>query len=519
MSFNVTFYTFTKKANSTAQPSASGSTYACVGKNPLSVTNPRLQLKLADGAADNPAAWNYAYIPSFSRYYWVSEWTNSGPIWEASLVVDVLASWKTNIGNQSLYVYRSSHSYNDRVPDSAYPQKAIPQRGNLTLPKPWTIGGANAASAAANTGTIVAGIASENGTKYYAFGPGNWNTFLSYLFSDDYYEDVLSTFGATEYPEAKVAVNPLQFITSAIFVPLSVGSGNYQIPYASTTTHIIVGNVSVPASNQTSNYTAYVLSEDNPAPWTYTLVTVNDPPFVSHPQAATRGKWLNFAPYTEYELFYPPCGVIQLDPDIMSEAKTIVIRVYMDYKASKGMLEVVGTFTDAAPNYERKIYRGEFNIGAPIQLSNVISPGGTPSERVLLSDVSDAYGSIPSVIGNEPSGFVASGLYSAVKKIPIVGSMISNGVSSAVHGRIPRYSSTGYFGSTACMSGTPTLTYTWWILADEDNASKGRPLCEIRQLSTIPGFIVADPDDMSIPCTEPEFAEIQNAVSGGFFYE
>lgn len=511
MSFSVTFYTFSKKSNSTARPSGSGTSYNCTGKLPISLTAPRLQFRIADGASDNPTAWNYAYVPAFSRYYFVTEWTNAGPIWEASLRVDTLASWKTDIGAASMYVYRSSYRFNRRVGDSAYPQKVVPNQTVYTLPKPWTVGGTNAAGDIFTTAHIIAGIISGNGTKYYAFTPANWTAFFNGLFSNAYYNAVLSTFGATEYPEAKTVVDPLQYIASAVYVPLGVGSGNYQIPYSQQVDRIKVGTVTV-GSTVPASFTAYEVYTTMPdVPWTYTITGANGeaPALAPHPQAAVRGDWLNFSPYTDIELFYPPLGVIQLDPDVVSNVEQLVFRVYMDYKAAQGMLEVVGKKT-SFPQHERQLFRGQFSIGASILLNNVLTPGSSASSRASYSAASRIFGN--------GDGF-AGAMYNLVSKIPVVGGMFENGVSSYVHGQVPHLSTNGSNGTVVDMGGTPQIVVNHWVLADEDNASKGRPLCEVCQISTVPGFITACPDDLSLSCTAAELQEIKSAINTGFFYE
>ena len=510
MSFSVTFYTFTKKGNSTARPSGSGTSFDCQAKLPMSLTAPRLQIKLADGASANPTTWNYVYIPSFNRYYNITEWTNVGALWEASLRVDVLASWKNQIGASSLYVYRSSYRYTSRLVDSAYPKKTIPSQAKYTLPKPWTVGGTNAAGDIFSVAHILAGIISGNGTKYYAFSPTNWNAFLNGLFSNDYYVAVLSAFGAIEYPEAKVAVNPLQFIASAVYVPLGVGSGNYTIPIVSTVNAVKVGNVTV-GTTVPATFTAYEVYTTMPdTPWTYTITAQNAPPALApHPQAATRGEWLNYAPYTEYELFYPPLGVIKLDPDVVSNVEQLIFRLFMDYKAATGMLEVVGNRT-SFPQHERHLFRGEFSIGASIMLSNVLTPGSSTSGRMSYSAASNIFG--------DGDGF-AGGMWGIMSKIPVLGGMWENGVSSYVQGQVPKMTMTGNNGTVVGMGGTPQLIVNHWLLADEDNQSKGRPLCEVCQISTLPGFLTVCPDDLELPCTSSELQEIKSLLSSGFFYE
>ena len=103
--------------------------------------------------------------------------------------------------------------------------------------------------------------------------------------------------------------------------------------------------------------------------------------------------------------------------------------------------------------------------------------------------------------------------------LPVVGGIMNNAIENTLHGMSPKLFSTGQFGSTAMMGGQPRLIVTHWLYAPDDLNGKGRPLCDIRQLSAIPGFITAEADELSIPCTDPELAEIQEAVRSGFWYE
>lgn len=58
-----------------------------------SVVNPSIMIK-----HDNPSAFNYAYIPEFSRYYFITDITSVRTgLWEISMHVDVLMSFKESI--------------------------------------------------------------------------------------------------------------------------------------------------------------------------------------------------------------------------------------------------------------------------------------------------------------------------------------------------------------------------------------------------------------------------------------
>ena len=64
---------------------------------------------------------NYAYIPEFGRYYFVSPPTNKGAkIWELKLHVDVLLTYSQGILNAPCIVAKSSSNYNLYLNDANY---------------------------------------------------------------------------------------------------------------------------------------------------------------------------------------------------------------------------------------------------------------------------------------------------------------------------------------------------------------------------------------------------------------
>jgi hypothetical protein len=92
-------------------------------------------------------------------------------------------------------------------------------------------------------------------------------------------------------------------------------------------------------------------------------------------------------------------------------------------------------------------------------------------------------------------------------------------VGAFVEGKVPHLSATGSVGSCSGMCGSPKLIVTFQNAANDDVAGRGRPLCAKRTLSAIPGYIMADPDELSIAATARELEEIRGFISGGFFYE
>lgn len=503
MAFNVSLYTFGKKLNSTAQPSTAALTVSCTAKLPLDVITPTIQLQLTGGAAANPSAYNYAYISSFSRYYWIRSWRNVGPLWEADLTCDVLASWKTNIGSQSCYVYRSAYSYNGRIPDTIYPSTAHQHRLNVTIPKVWTVNGANEAGAAANSGMFILGILNTSGTTYGAFTPAQLDTFLSYLFDGDFYDAILTEFGAAEYPEAKVAVNPLQFITSCKFVPIGmISSGYWGLRYVDQVFGIDVGPVNVPGTSGISWYRLNTSAV--PLAGSFSVYDITITSDFLHPQADDRGDWLNYNPYTSYELFYPPFGLIQLDPVEISSHDYLRLRLTLDARTTTCMLEMQ---VYDLPADIRTIYRATAQFGVDVPLSNIIQPG-TSTMQMIRSTAGGITGAIGSLFSGDIVG-AASNLFGA----------FDAGAANAVKGQIPHVSTMGGPGNVSTLDGIPKLYVTHWYMADDDLTDFGRPLCSTRTISAIPGFIRCDSDHVAIACTSQELQEIRSIMSDGFYYE
>ena len=121
MAFTVNFYNFAKRENATHRPSGSGTEYSCILKEASSIANPTIQLDIGTGS---DPVFNYCYIPEFNRYYWITDWTwVRNRLWEAALSTDLLATFRDDIGSSSLYVLRSSASYDGK--ESSIPMSEV----------------------------------------------------------------------------------------------------------------------------------------------------------------------------------------------------------------------------------------------------------------------------------------------------------------------------------------------------------------------------------------------------------
>ena len=111
-------------------------------------------------------------------------------------------------------------------------------------------------------------------------------------------------------------------------------------------------------------------------------------------------------------------------------------------------------------------------------------------------------------------GAVASGGASAIA------GAAASGISTALEavGGTPTSSSMGcgfagitdekIWFDTVCMDVT-----------DADNTHNGSPLCQVRTISTLSGYVKVSEGDVAIPGPYPEAMEVKRLLEAGFFYE
>lgn len=116
----VRFYQFSKRNKSTKVPAGTDQ-YLEVDaflKDNTSVVHPTLLLQTF-----NAAAFNYIYIPSWNRYYFITDAASVENMWEVACTEDYLATFKTPIGASSANVLYASGSTKSIV-DSRIPVKS-----------------------------------------------------------------------------------------------------------------------------------------------------------------------------------------------------------------------------------------------------------------------------------------------------------------------------------------------------------------------------------------------------------
>lgn len=488
MSFRVDFWSFSKRPNSTKRPNTSNpdNGFDCTLRGPCSIMAPILEVNYYNAGSD-PIGYNYCYIPAFDRFYWVSDWINDGPLWICHAVEDELATWKTAIGSSTQYILRSSHSYDGDVVDNYYPTKA----GNTVLQE-----GANIWPSTPRGGRYVVGILNKDDSSdpmgavsYYVFTYEGLISLMKALFfigdtdnpSFTGFTDGTDNISMSLY---KSLFDPLQYIVSCMWLPVQPHTKPGSItnlPYGYWT-------LPLPSPNgfcQRLNMAYY-----------HTSLNVNITNVPKHPQAATRGNYLNLGPFSRYSLIFKPWGMIPIDPVYLLNTNTLYCTCDIDCITGAGVLNLSAVSSGGAPFYTQTA-----QVGVPIQLAQM--------SRDYLGAAMSATGGVAGTIMSALSGNAFGAIANAFGTI-----------GSTAASLLPQLSTTGSNGSLVEMAQKTILTGTFLPLVDEDNADRGRPLCKVGTISSYPGYLmIADPDISISEANQTEMDSIREFMASGFFYE
>jgi hypothetical protein len=84
---------------------------------------------------------------------------------------------------------------------------------------------------------------------------------------------------------------------------------------------------------------------------------------------------------------------------------------------------------------------------------------------------------------------------------------------------IPKANTIGNTPSVAALRGLERVQYEWRFPTEEDLVDRGRPLCKVKRLDTLPGYQLVGDIHVEIPCTEQEKETITATVTGGYYFE
>ena len=531
---------FTKKINSTGQPPITAQTpkFICSLKAPTNVLKPVIEIGGYNvsqiGAFTN---YNYAYIPDFRRYYWIHNWHFVNAKIVADLEVDVLCTYKEQIEHSTQYVLRSASLYDGNITDTKYPTKAEAPTINVGYfnynPLLPPTGG---------DGVVVCGIVNKSGSvtgcvSYYVMGIYAFSELCSQLFN---LPTQWGTGGADIADGIKKAItDPFQYFVSSFWLPYTVADFSSR-SLATATNAVFVGYDTITLSNY-----AYVFTDQMEVAFTNMLTM----PIPKHPQAPTRGNYMNYSPYSRYYFsFYPFTAYCEIDGASIGGKDYLYFVYTVDLRTGKAVgslckAHVGNDYTDWQPSQIVRSFEAQVGVNIPIAAIHTALPTSlgqfvTNAAVSASANNNGGFGQFLKRIWATGSSAVASMInaseedtqaaYEAIGAQPFnVGD-----VSKIAQSAFAMKSTAEIIGSQGTMSFNYRMPVAFWSetvnAVDEAFALNGRPLCKYRplvdpteQLDPLTGFVCCDNPKIVAPAGSypPEVAEIENYLTTGIFLE
>lgn len=465
MALTVNFWTFSKKSNSTAIPSGTPRSFACELKSESGVMSPVLEIGLP--MSENPAQYNYSQIPAYSRYYFVSDWQWSDGLWLCSLEVDPLASFRSAIGAAQKYVLRSAFTYNPRVIDDLYP--ALYQETEIAQSHDFGFD--------IDSGDYVLGIVNRQPTNvggmvsFYRMTEASLETLRRAMYptAADYFEDVTRITGDV----LRSITDPWQYIITCKRFPIAIPSDAVQSnisfgQWSSDTDRIVGWRLSALASWGTLSHD-FTISSD----WLQR-------------DARERSGARMF-------LVCNPWGAVELSPADFSDSSVVRVEILPDFITGDALLKI-------------------YSVKGPLSTLIAQRTAKVGIDTTIASTRVNTLGAASSILGGM-AAIAAGGVAGAIGA--------ASGIVSASSAATPSLS-----GSTALQEGMRSLEGVARLIVREPHfppqsvSELGRPLCDERILSSIPGYIkLADGDFEAAGAYKQELDAIGDFFTGGFYYE
>ena len=515
--FNVYFYNFAKKVNSTRTP-VNGTegllweVHTCYLRSPSSIIAPVLEMSFdrnqygGDGGTYNEnigeavLKYNYAYIPRFNRYYFISNtsWDNGRFILE--LKCDVLGTYKEAIGNYKCLIMRCADDENPMLYDEnkyvdgnsiiseTHYGDTICTQGKFT----YVLG-------------ITMGSFSTMAGMTYVVGSGKTiSDFIQEMMVADNWH---KSDGTSLNEEELANLNPQSALKSIVCIPVS------NISNSSTSVFTFNGY------RFNSKTTISVMTDP---------IAVSSTSSIIVPVSAVGDSYLNYPPFTEYTLYLPFVGAVELSPYDLAMVGTINIVYEIDainacityrVQGGDGNGPLLGTYT--AP------CGGGGGIGSTMSTGALANSTMRTGELQALSGLAAAGVGAGIILATVASGGTALpallALTSGVGSMLTGATSLANSVATSIQAGAARAAnktialSTG--GSRSITLGVPAIVVTRKKLTGGDSKTCGNPYCKKDVISNHSGYILVKNASLDIDGTCDEMTAVNRYLSTGFYYE
>lgn len=455
---NAIFYNFTKRKNSTAIPSSSGTSINFSYKEGSDIHNPLIEVTVG-------TEFSYTYAYMNSRYYYVASCeTFTETIFRVKLTLDTLATYRGNIFATTAYVEFSSSHFNQNISDTRMncTNQVIINESSINLP----IFNATIGTYLLTTIADAGGQPSNGFTTTYATSAGILGNVASYLVNaNDIWEEL-----------EKWLKSPYDSVISCNWLPLDISVVQGQ----GTSGTIYLGNYSTGQGASVVTNPSLQGSTSIDIPWNF-------------------DDFRNAPPYTTASLYLPVIGLIDISTSDLYGANRLQIDYSVDilsgdmaYKISRlpggRQLNTIGT------NIMTNLTTGQTttDVGSVVK-SIGVAIGGVVSSVATggLAGLGIAFGALANTaVAANARGSSSSGSYTG---------RASARIDQAI--RLVLYSKDT--SQSPQSMGTPV----------------GRPFCTTVQIGTLSGYCECRNASVAISGYDKEREEINAYLNGGFYIE
>lgn len=456
---------FSKRKNSTKQPSDAGTSVTVNLKEGTSIEKPTFLL--------SGDLFSCNYVQAFNHYYFVDDIKSvRNGLTEIDCSMDVLATFKTEIGSYNALIERSASFYDNKYPD---PAVAIKNDVIITEIEEGTSGFFY------DTGWFLVSVLNNVGsgtgfTVQYFMDSTNLKKLAQYVNTD--WGSGASITTVTQWLQATF-LRTADCIIDCIWIPVSSTQFTGSCTYESS---ITIG------VDQIAGCAGYRLDHPHVAMNVYSIT-------VPH----TYSDFRKYGPYTQCKVYLPGYGIVEFNP---ADLDGNILKLAFLLDVSTGDVAVFLSGSDA----EKAISSYTYNVAVSCPVGKVSSDvTGFMSSGLATSAMIAGAMALPNKFST------AAGIATGASAINTIASMV--GVTGSVHGSK---------GGRAIIQELD-IHVTVIAKSTQDPASvtpeSGRPCMAQHTISTCSGFVKCVNAAVDIPGMSSEKDQVNDFLNNGFYYE
>lgn len=484
-------YQFDKRTNSTSIP-ADNTGYLIVNvklKENTSLLHPIFIVNANTISVDS----NYIKMEREgykTRYYFIDDiFMCVGNIAEVRCTQDHLATWKSEIGNSTQYVTRAYSDVDYYISDTLYPMTTRKECKSTVLAT--SLFNYTSIATSGTTGMYVVGIRVENSPATLITDGVLTRGGVAYLAMTayDFYSFYIGLINVKQ-TASTYSTNPLEYVVSCIFVPVSSGTTKGTTLKLNDDWSIYAQHVVLSSAQQFITIKSYI-------------------GVPSHPQrTSTSFVYLDAAPYSVHTLACGPFGSINIDRTLFVN---LHVAVDVDILSGDAVLYVHNTSISQS-NKLNSIIKARAQIGIPIQLTTNYETNSASARMQIGAAVGSSLISLG--IGAIKGGVAGAAIAGA--SIATTIPSLLNAIATADATKPLTFGANGTFIDSQLQQFQ--LLSVFQYISETAPTDKGYPLCKNKKINELNGYILCDDADIYLKATHTEIEAIKSYMNTGFFY-